>query len=125
MINILSGVGAGIISGFGMGGGTILIFLLTSISVIGQHVAQACNLIFFIPTSIAAICINIKNKNVDLKLALIISVCGIIGAIIGANIAVKTNVEILKKCFGAFLAVIALHEIYTLIKLYIKRKKEA
>ena len=125
MINILSGVGAGIISGFGMGGGTILIFLLTSISGIDQHVAQACNLIFFIPTSIAAICINIKNRNVELKLALIISVCGIIGAIIGANIAVKTNVEILKKCFRAFLAVIALHEIYTLIKLYIKRKKEA
>ena len=125
MINVLSGVVSGVFSGFGMGGGTILIFFLTYFSGVEQHIAQASNLIFFIPTSIAAIFINIKNKNVDLKLAFIISICGIIGAIIGSSIAVKTNVELLKKCYGIFLAIIAIHEIYTFIKLYIKRKKEA
>ena len=61
MIEILIGMISGIVSGTGMGGGTILIFLLTFMMGIEQHVAQATNLIFFIPTSIVAIIINIKN----------------------------------------------------------------
>ena len=64
MIEILIGMISGIVSGTGMGGGTILIFLLTFMMGIEQHVSQATNLIFFIPTSIVAIIINIKNKNV-------------------------------------------------------------
>lgn len=62
MIEILIGMISGIVSGTGMGGGTILIFLLTFMMGIEQHVSQATNLIFFIPTSIVAIIINIKIK---------------------------------------------------------------
>ncbi len=113
---ILIGIVAGIVSGTGMGGGTILIFLLTFLSGIEQHVAQATNLIFFIPTSIVAIIVNLKNKNIDLKLAITISICGIVGAIIGAKLSINTEVEKLKKLFGIFLAIIAIHEIYTIIK---------
>ena len=67
------------------GGGTILIFLLTIMLGIEQHIAQATNLIFFIPTSIVAIIVNLKNKNIDLKLAIVISIFGILGAIIAIN----------------------------------------
>ena len=123
MIEIIIGLVAGTISGIGMGGGTVLIFLLTTISGLEQHIAQAINLVFFVPTSISAIIVNIKNKNIDFKLATIISICGIIGAIIGAKISINTDVETLKKYFGYFLAVIAIHEIYTLIQEYIKKKK--
>ncbi len=123
MIEIIIGLVAGIISGMGMGGGTALIFLLTTISGLEQHIAQAINLVFFVPTSISAIIVNIKNKNIDFKLATIISICGIIGAIIGAKISINTDVETLKKYFGYFLAIIALHEIYTLTQEYIKKKK--
>lgn len=125
LLNVIIGMVSGIISGFGMGGGTVLIFLLTFFAGVDQHVAQASNLIFFIPTSLAAIFVNIKNKNVDLKLALIISICGTIGAIIGAKYAVNTDVTFLRKAFGVFLAAVALHEIYEIIKGYIKQKKEA
>ena len=116
MKEIIIGLISGIVSGTGMGGGTILIFLLTFTCGLEQHIAQATNLIFFIPTSIVAIIINIKNKNIDLKLATIISIFGIVGAIIGANISVRTDVNILRKIFGIFLAIIAIHEIYTIIK---------
>ena len=107
-----------------MGGGTILIFLLTFLMGIEQHMAQATNLIFFIPTSIVAIIVNLKNKNIDIKLAIIISIFGILGAIIGANLSIHTDVQILKKCFGIFLAIIAINEIYSIIKLYIKPNKK-
>lgn len=122
-MEILAGIISGIVSGTGMGGGTILIFLLTFFMGVEQHTAQATNLIFFIPTSIVAIIVNLKNKNIDLKLAIIISIFGIIGAIIGANIAVYMDVKILKKCFGFFLIAVTINEIYSIIKLYKKDKK--
>ena len=124
MAEVLIGLVSGIVSGTGMGGGTILIFLLTFLMGIEQHMAQATNLIFFIPTSIVAIIVNLKNKNIDIKLAIIISIFGILGAIIGANISIHTDVQILKKCFGIFLAIIAINEIYSIIKLYIKPNKK-
>ena len=122
MIESLIGIISGIISGTGMGGGTILIFLLVYVLGIEQHVAQATNLIFFIPTSIIAIIINLKNKNIALQSAILISIFGILGAIIGANISIRIDVNILRKCFGIFLAIVAIHEIYTIIKWYKKQK---
>ena len=122
MIQILIGILSGIISGTGMGGGTILIFLLVYVLGIDQHIAQATNLIFFIPTSIIAIIINLKNRNIALQSAIFISIFGILGAIIGANISIQIDVNILKKCFGIFLAIIAIHEIYTIVKWYKKQK---
>ncbi len=123
MTEILIGVVAGIVSGTGMGGGTILIFLLSFMLGVEQHIAQATNLIFFIPTAIVAISVNLKNKNIDTKLAILISVFGILGAIIGANISVHIDVSILKKCFGIFLAIVTLNEIYSIFKLYLKKYK--
>lgn len=125
MTEILIGLVAGIVSGTGMGGGTILIFLLSFLMGIEQHVAQATNLIFFIPTSIVAIIVNLKNKNIDVKLAILISIFGILGAIIGANISIHIDVGNLKKCFGIFLAIIAIHEIYSMIKSYKEEYKNS
>lgn len=122
MIEILIGILSGIISGTGMGGGTILIFILVYMLGTEQHTAQATNLIFFVPTSIIAIIINLKNKNIALQSAILISIFGILGAIIGANISINIEVNLLRKCFGVFLAFIGIHEIYTIIKWYKKQK---
>lgn len=123
ILETLIGFISGIVSGTGMGGGTILILCLSLFMGIDQKVAQATNLVFFIPTSIAAIYINIKEKKMEWKTAKVVIVWGIIGAVTGALIALKVNVKILKKLFGIFLAVIAIHEIYILIKEYKKDKK--
>jgi hypothetical protein len=123
MAEIIIGLVAGIVSGTGMGGGTILIFLLSFLLGVEQHIAQASNLIFFIPTAIVAIIVNLKNKNIDIKLALLISIFGILGAIIGAKISIHIDVKILRKCFGIFLAIIAINEIYSIFKLYVKQYK--
>jgi len=123
MIELFIGLISGIVSGTGMGGGTILIFLLSFMLGIEQHVAQATNLVFFVPTAIVAILVNFKNKNIDTKLAIFISIFGIVGAIIGANISIHMNVEILKKCFGIFLSVITVNEIYSIFKIYKQQYK--
>lgn len=70
MIEIVAGLISGIVSSLGMGGGTILILILSLFMNVEQHVAQATNLVFFIPTSIIAIIMNIRNKTIDLRVAL-------------------------------------------------------
>ena len=56
MILILIGLISGIISGMGIGGGTILIPALTIILSMEQNTAQAINLIYFIPTAVTENC---------------------------------------------------------------------
>ncbi len=123
MIEILTGFISGIVSGVGMGGGTILILCLSIFCGLDQKIAQATNLIFFIPTSIAAICINIKEKKIDFNVTKIIVLFGIGGAILGAFIAQKMETKLLKRVFGIFLAFISIYEIYVFIKEYIIHKK--
>lgn len=105
-----------------MGGGTILILLLSIFMDLDQHVAQAINLVFFIPTAISAIIIGIKNKNIQWKLAIPIVIAGMVGAAISAKISTNMNVKLLKKLFGTFLLFIASYEIYSWYKMYIKEK---
>ena len=124
MLEIIFGFIAGNITALGMGGGTILILLLSLFMNLEQHIAQAVNLIFFIPTSIVSIIINIKEKNIDIKTVKIVSIFGIIGAIIGANISNKISANNLKKYFAVFIFTIAIYEIYKFYKEYKRCRKK-
>ena len=105
-----------------MGGGTILILLLSLILNLNQHVAQATNLVFFIPTALTATIVNVRNKNINWKDAIPVTIIGVIGSIIGATISSGMNVQVLRKLFGIFLIAIAIYEIYSWYKMYIKEK---
>ena len=107
-----------------MGGGTILILILSFFMEIEQHIAQATNIVFFIPTSIIAIIVNLKQKLINVRTSIVLIIAGIIGAIVGATLAQKLDAVSLKKYFGMFLAIIALYEIYTIIKQYILNRKK-
>jgi len=124
MTELLSGIIAGIFTGTGMGGGTVLILLLSVFANLNQHSSQAINLIFFVFTTISAIIINIKGKFIDFKLGFQILIYGIVGAFIGSKIAINIDSQNLRKYFGFFLAIIAIYEIYSLIKEYIKEGKK-
>lgn len=121
MLEAIVGTISGIVSGMGMGGGAILITILVCFLGINQKVAQASNLIFFIPTSIVATIINIKNKQIKWKLAIWMGITGAIGALIGAYIATKINVTILRKMFAIFIMLIAIFEAYSWYNKYIKK----
>ena len=122
MKEIAIGLISGIIGGLGMGGGTVLILLLTMLSNIEQHIAQGSNVVFFIPTAIAAIFIFIKNKNIQFKIGLPVCLWGLVGALIGAVISTRMEVGILRKCFGVFLLFFAIYQTYSFYKRYRKEK---
>lgn len=119
MVEVLVGLVSGIVGGLGMGGGTVLILLLSLFFNVEQHIAQSTNVVFFIPTAIASIIVNIKNNNVNIKNNISPCLWGIIGAFLGANLSIATNVNELKKMFGFFLLLIAFYQMYG----YIKEKK--
>ena len=120
MKEILIGIIAGMITALGIGGGTILIILLTFICGMGQREAQVVNLYFFIPTAIIATICNYKNKNIETKIGIQIIIWGIIGSLIGVKIAKIIEVKNLKKAFGIFLLIIAIKEIYSILKMKVK-----
>ncbi len=122
MKEIFIGLIAGVVGSLGMGGGTVLILLLSIYSGVEQHIAQGTNVIFFAPMAITAIIIFIKQKRINFRIAMPICIWGLIGAIIGASISSKMNVGALRKFFGGFLILIAIYQIYSSFKMYKKEK---
>ncbi|MBQ4145569.1 MAG: sulfite exporter TauE/SafE family protein [Clostridia bacterium] len=117
MLNVLTGFLSGIISGMGIGGGAILIPALTLFQGVSQQVAQGINLVYFLPTAIVSLIVHIKNKNVEIKTALIIGLSGLIGAMGGALLAIKLDGDLLRRMFGVFLFFIGVYEVIKGIKM--------
>ncbi len=103
---------SGIISGMGIGGGTILIPALSIFFHYSQHEAQNINLIYFIPTAITALITHVKNKNIEKTVLWKIVIFGFAGAFIGAFIAVGIKPDMLKRIFGVFLLIMGLSEVF-------------
>jgi len=111
---ILFGIFGGILGGMGMGGGTLLIPLLTLGLEISQHTAQAINLIAFLPMSIVAIIIHCKNKLINFKIAIPIIIAGILSSICGSILANNIQSQNLSIWFGIFLIIIGVLQILSL-----------
>lgn len=110
MLLFLIGLASGIISGMGIGGGTILIPALVLFVNPDQHIAQSVNLLFFIPTAIIALVVHIKNKRVNFKLTIPIAISGLLGAYLGSRLAIALPGVFLKKYFGIFLLILGFYE---------------
>ncbi len=108
----VAGILSGIISGMGIGGGTVLIPALSIFFDMPQKAAQSINLIYFIPTAAAALITHIKNKRIEKNSVLPIIPAGIAGAVIGSLIALGTDNNMLRKMFGCFMIVMGIREIY-------------
>jgi len=109
---IIIGFLSGIISGMGIGGGTILIPALSIFFNYEQHTAQNFNLIYFIPTALIALFTHAKSGNIEKNVLWKIILFGLIGAGIGAIIAINMEADILRKCFGGFLLIMGISEIF-------------
>ena len=58
----IAGIASGVLGGMGMGGGTVLIPILTLLLGVGQHESQAINLVTFLPMAAVSLLIHFKNK---------------------------------------------------------------
>ncbi len=113
---ILMGLCAGIVGGMGMGGGTLLVPLLTLVGGVDQHLAQAINLLVFLPTGLIALILHIKNKLVDFKLSFSIAPVAVCVAIGFSILALNLKSSLLSHLFGGFLILIGIILLFRAIK---------
>lgn len=107
---ILYGLIGGILGGMGMGGGTLLIPLLTIFGQLNQIESQAINLISFSIMAIVSIIIHAKNKLIDFKVALPLILSGVGFSVLGSLLANSMNTLSLKTLFGVFLVALGLFQ---------------
>lgn len=107
---VLAGLISGVVGGMGMGGGTLLIPILTIFLNFEQKSAQAINLMAFIPMSLVALIIHIKNNLVDFKVGIPIMFSGIVFSILGSYLASIISNEVLQKIFAIFLLVVGINQ---------------
>ncbi len=112
MLFSIIGFFSGIVSGMGIGGGTILIPALIFLTALTQQQAQSVNLFTFIPVATIAVITHIKNKNIEKGIWLRLTLTGIIGAFIGAHLAVRLSSVFLRKTFGVFLFAMAIYQFF-------------
>lgn len=115
---------SGVVGGMGMGGGTLLIPILTIFLGFEQKSAQGINLLVFIPMSIFALIIHIKNKLVDFKVGVPIMISGIVFSLIGSKIANSLSNNNLRKFFGVFLLLVGVYQLFQIIFNFRKKNRD-
>ena len=97
----LAGAITGVLSGFGIGGGSLLL-----------NLAQGINLLYFLPTAATALPAHVKNGYIEKAALLPAILAGLAGTALAAWAATAMEVGMLRKCFGVFLLVIGVRELF-------------
>ncbi len=111
LLAVLAGTAAGVLSAFGVGGGTLLLIYLAAFADIEQTTAQSINLLYFLPAAAMALPSHIRNGYIKKETALPAIGAGLLSAAAAAWIATSIDVELLRKLFGIFLLYIGLSEL--------------
>ncbi len=113
---ILAGFVSGIFGGLGMGGGTLLIPILTIFLGFDQKLSQGINLLSFLVMAIFSIYIHHRNGFIVTKNLIWIIPFGIVFSVLGAVLMSFLPSKILKMVFGVFLCCLAVVEFVKVFK---------
>ncbi|MGE4275971.1 MAG: sulfite exporter TauE/SafE family protein [Lawsonibacter sp.] len=112
LLPLAVGAATGVLSGFGVGGGTLLLVYMTVFAGLDQHLAQGINLLYFLPAGLMALPSHIKNGYIQKPVLLPAISAGLVCAVLAAWGATALDVALLRKCFGGFLVVIGAMELF-------------
>ena len=111
MIPLAVGAATGVLSGFGVGGGTLLLVYMTAFAGLDQHLAQGINLLYFLPAGLMALPAHVKNGYIERPVLLPAISAGLVCAALAAWAATALDVAMLRKIFGVFLLAAGLVEL--------------
>lgn len=97
------GTVTGILSGFGVGGGTLLLVWLSAVVGVEQHQAQGINLLYFLPAAALAIPKHWKNEYIERGALLPSITAGLVCAAGAAWLSTGISTGSLRRIFGIFL----------------------
>ena len=112
VLPILVGLACGVLSGFGIGGGSLLMLYMTVLAGVEQKTAQGINLLYFLPTAAIALLLHVKNRFVSWRVAIPAAIAGCLVGALTAWIAAGLDSDLLRKCFGGFLLLVGAAELH-------------
>ncbi|MBR5540050.1 MAG: sulfite exporter TauE/SafE family protein [Clostridia bacterium] len=109
---ILVGLATGVISGFGIGGGSLLIVYLTAFAAVDQYTAGGINLLYFLCCAPTALISHIRNRRVEWKAVIWCAVAGVLTSALSAWAAGAIDTDLLRRLFGILLVYIGCRELF-------------
>lgn len=108
----VAGLGTGLVSGvlsglLGIGGGIVMVPVMSLLLGVTQQVAQGTSLVAIVPTAISGARTHHRLGHVDFFGALGLAVAGVPGSYTGSKIANVLHASTLKGIFGGFLLVMS------------------
>lgn len=112
VLAVAAGLVCGVLSGWGIGGGSLLMVWMSAVLSMEQTAAQSVNLLYFLPTAAAALILHAKNRVIAWRAVLPAALAGALTAALGAWLAAGIDTALLRRLFGGFLILVGLSEIF-------------
>ena len=103
LLPLAAGFSTGILSAWGVGGGTLLLLIMTLFLGVDHTTAQGINLLYFLPTAGVSLFFHRRNGLLDKTAIRRCVPAGLVTAAAAAWLATAVDVEILRRPFGVFL----------------------
>ena len=113
IITAIVGLGVGVVSAlFGVGGGIVMVPYMVLVLGFSQHLAEGTSLLVIIPTAAAGVLAHRRKRAIDWRSALTVAVGGVVGAFVGAHIALATAGPLLRRLFAILVAIVGARLIF-------------
>lgn len=112
VVGFLVGAATGVLSGCGVGGGTLLVLYLTAVAGVGQYQAGGINLLYFLTCAPPALLSHNKKGLVAWRGVLWCVVAGIPLSLAAAGLAGKVEASLLRRLFGILLLYVGVKELF-------------
>ncbi len=112
IIYILAGLASGVLGAMGIGGGSVLILILSGFMEVGQKSSQFINLLAFVIPAVTAVIIHSKEGLINKKNVIFTVIGGLPTAVLGALAASMLDNGVLRHIFGIFLILLGVFEIF-------------
>lgn len=110
LLGFFVGVATGIISGCGIGGGSLLVLYLTTVMGVAQQTAGSINLLYFVACAPAALIGHIRQRLVVWRVAILCAIAGIVTVIPTSLLSANIENNELRRLFGLLLLYIGIRE---------------
>lgn len=106
LVDLAVGLVAGVTSGLaGVGGGVVLVPAMVYLLGVPQYMAQGTSSLAILFTALSGTFVNVRNRQVDLRAAVVVGLCGAVTAFAGARLAVGIDADLLRRLFGLLVLV--------------------
>ena len=97
------------LAGFlGIGGGIILVPIMTGLLCLSQHRAHGTSLAVILPIAAVGTVVYATRGDIDWPLAATIGVGSVVGAVVGARLMMRLSAHRLRQAFGLYMIAIAI-----------------